>query len=146
MPIHISHDNQLAHLYLSRIHFSRSCDNLIVMSYFNTQSMKTILKSSSSSSSSFYLYSSRKYIIRISKAEPKLVHYRNYNNVQFFVFKTDLNNALKCCPSNYKWLWSYFYIRFESPRSPKDKSNLRLTRANKTKTTAVIDCSLQKTR
>ena len=36
--------------------------------------------------------------MRISKAEPKLVHYGNYNNVQFFVFRTDLNNALKMWP------------------------------------------------
>ena len=40
--------------------------------------------------------------MRISKVEPKSVHYGNYNNVQFFVFKTDLNNALKFGPSNYK--------------------------------------------
>ena len=65
------------------------------MDYFNTQPIKTILKSSSSSSSSFYIYNSRKYIIRISKAEPNLVHYGNYNDIQFFVFKTDLNNAFK---------------------------------------------------
>ena len=53
------------------------------------QPMKTFLKSSSLSSS-FYIYSFRKYIIRILKAQPKLVQYGNYNNVQFFVFKTDL--------------------------------------------------------
>ena len=67
------------------------------MGYFNKQPMKTVLKSSSSSSSSFYIYNSRKYIIRISKAEPNLVRYGNCNNIQFFVFKTDLNSALRCC-------------------------------------------------
>ena len=51
-------DNQLAHSFLSCIHFSRSCDSLIVMGYFNMQPMKTVLKSSSSSSSSFYIYNS----------------------------------------------------------------------------------------
>ena len=99
-------DNQLAHSYQSCIHFSRSCDNLVVMGYFNTQPMKTVLKSSSSSSSSFYVFNSRKYIIRISKAKPKLVHYGNYNNIQFFVLKTEAGAISELSVRlQTKWLW-----------------------------------------
>ena len=83
-------DHQLVHSY-SYIHFFRSCDYLIVMGYFNTQPVITVLKSSSSSSSSlssFQIYNSRNLDMQF---------YKNYNNVQFFIFKTGLNNALKCC-------------------------------------------------
>ena len=44
-----------------------------------------------------------------SKTELKLVHYRNYKNFQFDVFKTDLNNALRRCSSSYNDYQSYFH-------------------------------------
>ena len=34
----------------------------------------------------------KKCVIKISKAEPQLVHYRNSKNFQFFFFMNDLNN------------------------------------------------------
>ena len=43
----------------------------------------------------------KKCIIKISKAGSRLFHYRNYTNFHFFVFKTDLNNTSRCCPSSY---------------------------------------------
>ena len=60
----------------------------------------------------------------MSKAESRLFHYINYKNFQFFVFKTDLNNASRCCPSSYND-FDHIFIFTLNHQAPKKEKVIR---------------------